>query len=113
MDTLFVTMDVYFAAIDGHYAAKDGLFAMKEGAITAKCWSFVRMAGLFAVKCMDGERTRVSFAVIRRDHAAIRGHNTAKELSFAAIREHHAAMGASNAAMEALIIAKCAFIAAT
>jgi hypothetical protein len=71
MDTLGVTLDVYLAAIDGHLAVKEGLFAVKGGAITAKCESIVRMTGLFAVKCRDCERSRVYFAVMKVDHAAI------------------------------------------
>jgi len=71
MDTLGVTMDVYFAAIDGHVAAKEGPFAVKIGAITAKGGPIIKMASHFAVKCRDCERTRVDFAAIRGDHAAI------------------------------------------
>jgi hypothetical protein len=64
MDTLGVTLDVYHAAIDGLVAIKERLIAGKEVAFTAKDGSIVRMAGHFAVKSRDCERSRVIFAVI-------------------------------------------------
>src|SRR5258706_3150795 len=113
MDALVVTMDVYHAAIDGHIAEKEHLFAGKEVAFIAKGGSIGRMAGNFAVKSRDCERSRVVFAVMRGEYATMRGHNGAKRVFFAAMGVHHATIGASNVAMEALITATCAFNAAT
>jgi hypothetical protein len=72
MDTLVVTMDALFAAMDRLVARKEDHFAGKEGAFTAKDVSIVRMAGHIAVKSRDCEKSRVVFAVIRGDHAAMR-----------------------------------------
>jgi len=64
MDMLVVTMDALFAAIDGLVATKERLFAGKEVAFTAKGGSIVRVAGHFAVKSRNCERSRGVFAVM-------------------------------------------------
>jgi hypothetical protein len=81
-------MDALSAAIDGPVATKERLFAWKEGAFTAKGVSIARITGHIAVKNRDFERSRVAFAVIEVEHAAMRGLNTAKGLCFAVIGVH-------------------------